>query len=437
MAYAYNINNQKKDRLSSNCLFTCHTLGAVISIFVSTFLVAYIYQFSANTFEYIKNVGFYQISVYGTFLLTYWFFSYLTDRTNRVWIYRLAQVIRLVFVIVIIFYGKQLAHLLPLAGFIYGLSEACYYGSYNVLKQEMVSRKSMSKFSVLTAISSKGMEIIIPVTLGALIQISTYEQTSIYVAAILGLIIILTFFIRAQKPNGSNFDLKGYIKKLKVKNEPNRKIKFVYKATLVYGLTTITSNLLTICIMLQFHKTLSLGSITSIIGAIAIIEIMLVTRFTKASKRDWLYIIVILLPLFSSMLFAIYPSIYTVIVYNLLMAVSKIIFSAIYDIYRNSTLKESGLYSEIAEHQTVVESLMTVTRVLSYAVLILVGLLKNLIVFKILLVVFSLSYSGVNFSLMLYERKFLRVSADGTIARTPKEEEQQFNKIIAKLKKDW
>lgn len=438
MGFSYNINNGKKDNTSSNCLFACHTLGAVITTFVSTFLVAYIYQFSTNTFDYILNVGIYQISVYATFLLTYWFFSYLTDKTNRVWIYRLAQLIRLVFVIVIIFFGQELAQLLPLAGFIYGLSEACYYGSYNVLKQEMVSRKVMRKFSIFITIASKSMDIIIPVTLGALIHISTYEQTSIYVAVVLGLILFLSFWIKAKKPEGSDFSLKGYWNKLKDHPKAKEKVMFIYKSSFVYGFTTITNNLLSICIMLEFGSSLSLGSITSIIGVITIVELLLITKFTKPAKRDWLYIIVILLPLISSVTFAIYPSMITVIAYNLLMAISKIIFSAVFDIYRNSTLKEVGLYSEISEHQTIVESMLAIARVVSYAIMILVGLLNNLVLFKILLVIFSLSYSAVHVCLMLYEKKFLTLKhLGGVVEPTEKQQEKNFEMILTKLKKDW
>lgn len=437
MGYSYNINSQKKDKSSSSFLFICHPLGAVVTTFVSTFLVAYIFQFSKDTFDYVFNVGVYYICVYATFLLTYWFFSMLTDRTNRVWIYRASQLIRLAFILLIIFYGQKLAQMLPLAGFLYGLSEACYYGSYNVLKQEMVSRKVMSKFSILITIATKSMDIIVPVTLGALIHVSTYEQTSIYVAVILGIITLLSFGIKSKKPEGSSFSLKEYFKKLKEHPKARERIMFIYKASFVYGFTTITNNLLSICIMLQFGSSLSLGSITSIIGAVTIVEIMLVTKFTKPAQRNWLYAIAILLPIISSVLFVITSSYVTVIIFNLLMNMSKIIFSAIFDIYRNSTLKEAGLYSEISEHQTMVESLLSIARVLSFGIMILVGLLKNLVVFEILLVVFSLSYSGVNLCLMIYEKKFLKLKHYGVIEPTEKQQEKNFQYVLSKLKKDW
>lgn len=437
MAYSYDITNQKKDRVSSNCLFACHTLGAVINVFVATFLVAYIFQFSTDTYDYIFKVGIYQICVYATFLLTYWFFAYITDNTNRVWIYRLAQLIRLIFLIVIIFYGQELAQILPLAGFLYGLSESCYYGSYNVLKQEMVSRNSMSNFSVFTTVGTKAIETLIPVTLGALIQVSTYAQTSIYVAVILSIIIIISFWIRSQKPQGSTYNLRAYFKKLNKKPKSKEKIFFLYKTSLVYGFSTITNNLLSICIMLQFGSTLSLGSITSIIGVVTIVELLLVKKFTKPAKRNWMYVTVILSPLVGSLLFVITASYWTAIAYNLLLSISKIIFSVIFDIYRNGTLKEAGLYSEIAEHHTIVESLLSVSRVISFAIMILVGLLQNLLAFEILFVVFSLSYSAVNLCLMIYEKRFLSVNEDGTISHTKKEEEKIFNKVIKKLKTEW
>ena len=436
MGYTYDITTSKRDNTSSNCLFACHTLDTITTLFVSTFLVAYIYQFSKNTFEYIFNVGIYYISLYAVFLIAYLIFSYITDLTNRIWIYRLGQLIRLVFVVSIIFFGQELAQMLYLAGGIYGISEACYYASYNVLKQEMVSRKVMNKFSVFITISGKCMDIIVPITLGALISISTYEQASIYVAVIIALILILSFFVKAKRPENSNFSLKNYFKVLKEHPDAREKIFFMYKVSIVHGFTTITSTLLNVCIMLQFGSSFSLGSITSIISAVTIVELVLVTRFTKPAKRDWLYYIVMFIPLFSSILFTVYPSVVTVIVFNLLMMISKMFYTVVYDMYRNSTLKEAGLYSEIAEHQTVVEVLLAFFRVVSFAVMIVVGLLKNLLVFKILLVVFSLSYSATNLGLMLYEKKFLKASPEGIVNLTPREQEQEFQRIIQKLKKN-
>ena len=443
MGFTYNINNQKKDKSSGHFLFICHPLGSIITTFISTFLVAYISEFSKNaagtidTFKYVYNVGIYYLCVYATFLATYWIFSWLTDITNRVWIYRASQLVRLAFLLLVIFDGANLARMLPLAGFLYGLSESCYYGSYNVLKQEMVSRKVMSKYSILITIASKSMDIIVPVTLGAIISASDYKQASIYVAAVLAIITMLSFGIKAKKPEGSRYSLKEYFQKLKQHPKARERIMFIYKTSVVYGFTKITNNLLTICIMLQFGSSLSLGSITSIIGAITIVEIMLATKLTKPSKRNWLYIAVVAMPLISSVLYVITASYVTVIIYNLLMAISKIIFSAFFDVYRNSTLKEAGLYSEISEHQTVVESLLSISRVLSFAILILVGMLKSLLVFQILLVVFSLSYSGVNFGLMLYENKFLKLQHYGIKDPTPEQQEKNFKLVLEKLKKDW
>lgn len=408
MGYTYDINTAKKDNISGNCLFACHTIGTVISCFISTFLVAYIYQFSNGTFDYVYKVGIYNLCVYVTFLVSYPLFSFITDKTNRVWVYRAAQIIRLAFIISIIFYGKQLARLLPVAGLIYGLSEACYYASYNVLKQEMVSRTKMTRFAVLSSVAGKIMNIITPITLGALIQVSTYEQTSIYVAVILGIIVFLSFWIRARKPDGSSFSVKRYFAKLKENPQARQKIMFMYKTVLIYGFTTITATLVNVCIMLQFNSTLSLGSIASIIEIIGIVQLLLLVKFTKPGKRSWVYAICMFLPLISSLLFVIAPSKTTVIIYNVLMSLSSVLYGATLDIYRNATLKEAGLYSEIAEHQTVFECLLTVTRVISITILILVSLTQKLVLFYILLVVFSLSYSAINICMLIYEKKFCK-----------------------------
>ena len=105
MSYQYNIQTSKKDLRSSICLFIDHKLATIVKLFLSTFLVAYIYSFSENIFNYILNVGLYEIASYTTMLISYFVVAYFVDKTNRVWIYRIGVILRAVFVVFAIFYG--------------------------------------------------------------------------------------------------------------------------------------------------------------------------------------------------------------------------------------------------------------------------------------------------------------------------------------------
>jgi len=407
MGFDYKLNSGKVDKVSSASLLTCHTLSAVLSVFVSTFLVAYIYDFSTDVYNYVFNVAVYYIAIYVVMLATYWFFALIVDKTNRVWVYRFGLLLRVILVVVLVFFGKDLSKLLILAGALYGLSEGAYYSSYNVLKHEMVGRKSMGGYSVFSHVSRKIVEIIAPIALGALIEISTYVQVSIYVAVVGLAIIVVSFWIRSQKPDSSDYSLRSYLKQLKVKNTYTDRIKYMYKATLCYGVVSTVSPLLNICIMLQFGSSLSLGWIVGTIGIISVIEILLIKRHTVAGRRNWMYFSLAVFPVLGSVLFVLLPSVTTVILFNVCIGFVSIVTNTTYDTYRNANLKEAGLYSGISEHQTIIESVMNIARIIAFVIMLGISLIGNQIVLYVLFVIYSMSHTGVMFLMYFYEKKYI------------------------------
>ena len=126
MGYVYDINHTSNDKKSRNCLFATHGMMSVITLFVSTFLVAHIYSFNGNIYDYIFNVGLFNMVSYATMAIFGFLFGYLVDKTNRIWIFRLSLVLRAAFVVVVIFFGKDLAQILWLAGILNGFSEILY-----------------------------------------------------------------------------------------------------------------------------------------------------------------------------------------------------------------------------------------------------------------------------------------------------------------------
>jgi len=116
MAFVYDIKTSKKDNKSSVCLVVCHLLFNVINLFVSTFLIAHIYTLTSDIFSYVIKVAIFQISAYLVMLVAYYLFSFVVDKTNRIWVYRLGNILNTALVVVTIFYGKNLAEIVVLAG---------------------------------------------------------------------------------------------------------------------------------------------------------------------------------------------------------------------------------------------------------------------------------------------------------------------------------
>lgn len=422
MAFKYDINATKKDKASSVCLLTSHSISEIINMLVSTFLVAHIYSFCADAYSYIFNVGVYYVTLYIVSLITHLILGPLVDKTNRVWLYRISLLMRAGLIIVCIFLGNNIAQMLVLAGFLSGVSEGFYYAAYNTMKQEMVSRNSIGKYVTLSMVLQKVVYIIFPITMGALIDISTYSTVAIYVLVIAVIQIGISFGIKSQKPTGSHFNLKGYVQKLKANPEIGKKMKLLYIAAIPYGLATIVGVLLNVSIMLQFETSFSLGWLTTVFSVVSALFIIVINRLTTKGKRSWLFILTGILPLIGSISFSIWPGYVTIVIYNICNAISNITYKTVYDIYRNGNLKEAGLYSEIQEHQTLTEVIFNGMRIVSFAMLLVFGLIKNITFFKVFLCICSLTYTATLIALLIYEKKFppavVNLNAETVVEKT-------------------
>ena len=407
MAFTYDITTSKKDVRSTTCLTISHLLFSVINLFLSTFLIAHIYSLTDNMFEYAINVGLYEVSSYAVMLVAYYLFSFIVDKTNRVWIYRIGNILSTALVIITIFFGKDLAKLIILAGSLYGLSKGAYYSSYNVLKQEMVSRKSMKNFAVVIIVLTKLVNTICPILLGMLIEVSTFSMVAIYVFILSVILIVVTFFIKAKRPQDSNFNVKDYLSRLKTNSELKNKMKNIYKICFIYGFTSIVGSLLSVNIMIHFGSNFSLGIIKGVCTAIAICMLLLMTKFTKFGKRSGLFVVCSILPAIGVLIFAFIPNMITLVAYHIIATSVDIIVATTFDIIRNRNLKEAGFYQDIAEHQCITESLFQLARISSYGMLVLISLFKSFVLFQIAFVVFTLiSYCTMPIMLAKFENKF-------------------------------
>lgn len=404
MSYSYNITTSKNDKQSTLSISACHLIFGVINLFLSTFLIAHIYSLTNNIFSYAINVGIYQLSCYICMAIAYFLFSLWVDRSNRVWVYRVANIILTALVVVTIFYGKNLAKLIVLAGLLNGIAHGAYYSSYNVLKQEMVSRKSIKNFTIVITVLSKIFNVVCPILLGVLIDVSTYSMVAIYVLILSLVQIFITFFIKAKRPENSDFNVKKFLHRLKEKPELKKKVFAVYKTSFFYGIITCIASLLNISIMNNFGSNFSFGAVTSVFAFVSIFLVVTIQKCTKFGKRSWLCILVAVLIATGAIIFSVYPNKITLIVYHLCYTICDAIIAPSFEIIRNRNLKEGGFYQDIAEHQFIIEMIFCFMRIVSFGVLILVSLFKVYILFQIYFIFLVLAYTLMPISMMKLEK---------------------------------
>ena len=362
----------KKKKLSGTnaAQLVSHGINNVISVFVSTFLVSYIYSISEN---YLANIGLFYVFNYLTMAVVYLAVSAVIDRTNRVLFYRIAMMIRASFIIMVIFVGKQLAGLVILAGVLHGFSEACYWTSYNIMKNELVRKSSVKLYSTLQTIIERTVYIIIPITLGKIIDAESFKLSAIIVAVLVAIEFISSFFIKSHRPENSKFDLKGFFNDVKNLGEKGKLVKQGLLTSFLYGFYNSISIVNTVLIMLAYNSNFSLGILTGVFSAMAIIYLIIISKCTKPGKRNTMFIVSAILPLITAIMLAIDINKWFIALFTMVYTVCHMSFVQPFDVGRNVVIKKLNMYDNIAEFQALVEFVMEMGRVISFGLMVIFG----------------------------------------------------------------
>jgi len=401
---------KQKLKPMNKAMLATHTLNNIISIFVSTFLISYIYSISTN---YVMNVAVFYAFNYLAMMVFYFVISNVIDRTNRVWFYRAAIVIRSVFIICIVYWGADLAKYVVLAGFLHGFSEACYWTSYNLMKNELVSKHAVAKYSGLQIIICEITNIVVPIVLGSIINAAHFETCAKIVLVIAVIELVLSVFIKSKRPENSGFDLKGFFSHIKDKGYEGKLIVLSIIIGGFYGFTTVLTSLKTIIIMYEFGSDFSLGIITSVIAVVTLVVIMLLKKFTKIGNRKAFFLISAFLPIPATLLLTISVSKATIIIYSLVSAVCMVMHTMSYDVIRNILLKKLHLYDDIAEYQCSIECVMALCRIVMFSLMAFAGAIgayfgSVFIALKVFMCFSILSITLMDLFLIVMENKLVK-----------------------------
>lgn len=403
----------KKQSLSSTNVaqLISHALFNIISIFVSTFLVSYIYSISDN---YLVSIGSFYAMHYLVMGIMYLAVSAVIDRTNRVFFYRVALVIKAGFILMIIFIGQKLAGLVLLAGALSGLSEACYWTSYNIMKNELVRKRAMKKYATLQSGIEKFLNFIIPISLGKIIDANSFKTSAIIACVVVCIQLISSFFIKSHRPENSSFDMKDFCKQVRALGDKKGVVTNSFTVAFVYGLHTSIAYINTIVIMLVFNSNFSLGILKGVFSLLAIVFLVYLNK-SRPGKKSIMYILCGTLPVISAVLCAIFTNKTFVIIFTMLITICQLSYTYSFDVCRNVVLKKLKMYDCIAEYQCTIELTLEIARVIIFSIMIVFGVVgasfgsEGLILSaKIFLALSTSVMLVVNILMMRYENKLVK-----------------------------
>lgn len=391
-------------------LFT-HGFNNVVTIFVSTFLVSYIYSLSDN---YIMNIGLFYFMHYASMFVFYTIISKVIDKTDRVTFYRISLFVKGIFILCVVLLGKNLAKMVPLAGLLYGFAEACYWSSYNIMKNELVSHHIMEKYSLFQFIDNKTINIVVPLILGKIIDGESFKVCAIIVFVSVVLQTIISFFIKSKRPENSFFSFKEFVSQARSQGLEKKKIvKQSLYICVFYGMGAVVSPLTTILIMTSFGSNYSLGILSSIFAVFSMALLLSYKKWTKLGKRCVIYFISALLPVIAAVLILLNLSKTTVVIYVLFYTISVVLYEFGFDVTRNLILKKLHMYDSIAEYQWAIETGLQIGRMFIFAVMVIFGFVtsglstENLQVAVRVFCACAILITGLmNVLIALYENKF-------------------------------
>jgi len=389
-------------------LLIVHALRVILELFTSTFMTSYILSLNPENVlgSGVYNIGIFYISWFGIYAVLYFLISFFVDKSNRVSYLRIGIIVNIFLLSALVIWGDIISHWIVLAGALCGISDAFYYSSYLIMRNELNARKSMKKYNLANYIFTNCIKIIIPILLGLLIDITTYSHIAIYVLVLTILQFIITFMINSKKPENSSFELKKYFKKLKQNKELRCKIKYTYLNAFVTGFKTTYKFLVTILTIYTFKTNLSLGIFTSIFAIVTMILLIIYKRFDSSPKvnKFIIYLLLGVLPFAACILLVLNLNTTTLVIYNLFLSITIGFSDYFGTVERDAIIKNLNLHEYIAEHQLCYEIITCFTRIIACTIFIIVGLIGHINAFKILLI-FLLLINPIKYFLMYKQRE--------------------------------
>lgn len=390
-----NLNKNLVDnKLSKNSKFLmlCDLMYSTTGIFVSTFLVAY---FLKITNESIIQISIFYIIIYsllslGNLLIGKFVKIKPKCRTK---ILSVGAILRAVFILLIAILKEKIAIYFPIIAILYAFSEVFYWVAHETILIEVTTNENRKDYMALKTIFSKVINIIVPIVLGASIELYSFSKIAIYVFIISVIQIIASLSIRQQNifanENTEEYSIKKFRKSLN-QNQRNKIGKYV-KSAVAYGvIESSIKSLVVIITIMTFKTSFNLGVLTSLFSICSMLALYLYKKYyNRKNSKFILYTCSTLILLgVVGLIFDINKT--TLIIYNFLYTVTISILTVIYNTKKGDLVKECNIENWKIEYVVYVGLFIATGRVLGYSLMLIAGLFNNVIIFKVLLVMVSI-----------------------------------------------
>lgn len=384
---------ENKLDISSKALMSCDLINSIVSLFGETFLVAYFLQISN---ENIVQVSVYYIIIYTMLGLENILLGKVMKKSprKRPIIYRVGIIVKSIYILLIVLFKENISNYFILVAVFYGMAEALYWGTHDIMNIEIVDNNKRKKYMTTKRILGKLLNIVVPIILGTSIEFTSFTNIAIYIFVLTLIQILISLYIDVNKFEIKNthekYSLKNYTQQLSLKQK--NKLNKIYKLAFLYGIMMDTIRVLVVIITIMTFKTsFNLGMLTTLFSICSMISLYIFNKLYKANYAKPVLIFCVIPIIIGVLGLIVNISKTTLIIYNFTYSITIYILEVMFKIEADNIVNECSLEKWIIEYHTFIEGFMDIGRITGFILLLVIGLLNNVIYFKVLLLIVTIS----------------------------------------------
>lgn len=388
---------------NTKLLLIINTIRKIIDIFLGPFLTAYLFRIAV---ENIKIISIFNIFSYIVIAVITLIIGRILKNNYEMQIFRIGMISKFIQLVILILLGDNVVNYIWILAVIAGFSMETWSFPLNLFSSKLISNNEKKNFVVYKTVLTNLSKVLIPFLLGSIISMKSFETTAIIILILSFIQILLSFKLKFIRTNSENKKL-NLIKEINL-IKTNKKVKRYFMMKFFKGMAYegALDTAVTLLIIISFNSDFSLGIITSIISLLAMISSYIYKKVKNQDKMNILIIISCIIILLSSIILVFITNQYTIIGYNLIFAFF-LQFIMVAEEVQTLKFTNSDIINDSNRVETYVllEIFLNAGRIISYILLLIVGIYNELYLLEILIIFLVLSIVRETFNLIKFNKE--------------------------------
>ena len=367
-----NEKTSKKFSRNAILLMISTVSDSITSMFIYTFLLAYILNVSSNG---IVNVALFYLVLHSSMIVLFWIAAPLFKKLNKSLVLKIGILFKFAFVVFVVAMGSNVVKYVYLIAILDGLAEVMFWGGINPLQAVVTEKEQLPKFLSIITIAKNILGLFLGVLMGLLIDATGMYIISIVMVGVVAAQLVISMFIKCpEEKDNSKLKCREFWRLSKTEYPQTRATyRNIFWSGFAQDFTMITLYFTVI----TFGSNVSLGIFSTISTLIA----MVVLIFYNVKKSFWeRYLTSILVSIIFSasviyMIFCLNKISLTT--FNVVWTICTIVPLTITSVLRLNVTKIQSLERYNVENITISEMYLNSGRVVGELLLLVMGLVNN------------------------------------------------------------